>query len=276
MPPRTSKALTQNDIDEYIDQESDFAFELAIRKKLSEAGFNCSHAGSYRDPITDKIRAYDFRARRSIAQNMHIRLAVECKNIKPENPLLVYATERTDQEAYHCLLLRERFQGYTFCNPTKRSERLSVYPTKEPVGRCTDLVARAPDNSFKPPNDSVVYERLLQAVHSTEGLVREAAAENLSGKHLFAVIPMLVVPDNLLWQVDYAEDGRLLKRPRLVPRSTLFFGHSWTVPGGTNNVTYTVSHLEIVTIGLLKHRVDEFIQVDQLFKDTTKLLAPDP
>ena len=54
--------IDSTDLVEFLDTSSDFAFELACVKRLSELGYRCQHGGSYVDPVTKKARQFDIRA----------------------------------------------------------------------------------------------------------------------------------------------------------------------------------------------------------------------
>ena len=65
------------------------------------------------------------------------------------------------------------------------------------------------------------------------------------------VVPVLVVPPGLLWQVDYSEDGKMLAAPRQVTTSRLFLNHTWTATSRLFPVSYRLSHLEVITLAAL-------------------------
>lgn len=44
--------ISSNHIGEYLDDYSDFAFELKVLNKLVEMGFACEHGAVYEDPFT--------------------------------------------------------------------------------------------------------------------------------------------------------------------------------------------------------------------------------
>lgn len=261
-----SKEITHLDVDAYVKSTSDFAFEMSVRQQLNIAGCNCSHAATYRDPITDKIRAYDFRASVEFSPGKHARLAVECKNIRPDNPLLVYATERTSVEAFHQVLNLEKVGAYPLSTMQNFAGVHSIYPDSEQVGRATDQITRNHDGSFKPSNDSGTYEKLLQALHSTEDLVKKAALEPFSTSRLIAVLPVLVIPDGMLWQAEFKDDGTPVGAPQKIDRTCLFYNHKWTVPAPMNcTVDYTLSHLEIITLGAVATRIKHWSGSNGLF-----------
>jgi hypothetical protein len=90
--------ITAQDLTDFVNADSDFDFETRVLKHLREDGFTCSHSGTYRDPVMDKIRQYDIRAQKDRG-GLTLALAVECKNLRPNNPLLLSAVPPTDDEA---------------------------------------------------------------------------------------------------------------------------------------------------------------------------------
>lgn len=269
MKKRSTEPLTQPDLEQFLSRTSDFAFEMATLSELRKLDFVCEHAATYTDPVTEKIRAYDVRARRITGQRQ-VRLAVECKNIGPQSPLVVHATPRLAAEAYHTLLVRHRSSssGFDFQNARRREE--SVYPEGEPVGRHTDQPAKDSNNEFVSA-DSATYEKWLQAVNGSLDLLREASRAPLTGVQVHAIIPMLVVPPGSLWQVDYSEDGRVMEAVRPVDRTTLILRHVWTVSATLAEVRFDFSHLEIVTLAALASRVSDLVGPVGLFQDTDGL-----
>jgi len=95
-----STSITAKDLEEFASTNSDFDFEMRVLSLLQNAGLQCRHAGTYRDPVTDKIRQFDIRAFLHGGQYT-LAMAVECKNLRDQNPLLLSAVPRTHDEAFH-------------------------------------------------------------------------------------------------------------------------------------------------------------------------------
>jgi hypothetical protein len=231
---------------------------------LRGLGFECLHAGTYRDPITEKIRQFDIRA---VADrgNFTLALAVECKNLRDNNPLLLSAVPRTTAEAFRDLL---RF------NPQSPLMNRSVYAITgdesayrpgEMVGKKTDQVGRDSPGSLV-SNDEATFDKLNQAVNSCRDLIYEYALK-ASPPFVRAVVPLLVVPAGLLWQVDYNADGGLEVGPRKVTRATFFLNHSWRVDLALGQtLDYRLSHVELVTVDALAEVVEEYFGPGGFFK----------
>lgn len=250
MAPKKPLTITKTDITEFLSNESDFAFEMRVLHKLRVGvELNCEHGGTYIDPITQKARQFDIRARGE-ASPFSLRLAVECKNLRDTSPLLLHAVERTSEEAFHELIVRQTNHPFRV---VRVKDYESTYEPKAFVAKSTDQVARRDDGGFK-RGDADVYDKIAQAVSSTHDLVMEAVK---GGKDAaIAVIPMLVVPDNRLWQANYSANGNQLGEVREVEYAALFLNRTWEMTtGGVFRPPYTLSHMEIVTLSALETRV---------------------
>jgi hypothetical protein len=99
--------ITSKDLAEFVANDSDFAFEMQVLTQLKNTDFDCSHSGTYQDPVTAKIRQFDIRARKQKGPRV-LELAVECKNLRPEGPLLLSCIPRTAEEAHHDIIVQPR------------------------------------------------------------------------------------------------------------------------------------------------------------------------
>ena len=79
----------------YQKSQSDFEFEMVVLKSLRSAGFRCDHAGTYRDPVTSKLRQYDIRASMTWDEKRTLWLAVECKLLSRAYPLVISRVPRS-------------------------------------------------------------------------------------------------------------------------------------------------------------------------------------
>ena len=97
-------AITVDDLKRYIQGVSDFAFEVSVLKLLTDASYSCRHSGTYDDPVSGKTREFDIHAELDVPTAGHIpvfiRLAVECKNVKPNYPLVLHRVRRVRREAF--------------------------------------------------------------------------------------------------------------------------------------------------------------------------------
>ena len=92
--------ISPSDLLEYLESYSDFSFELAVLKMLRENDIECEHGGYYEDPVTNKSREFDIRATKTL-QNFRVRMAIECKNIRENFPILISCIPRHEQESFH-------------------------------------------------------------------------------------------------------------------------------------------------------------------------------
>jgi hypothetical protein len=239
-------AITDKDLATFVADDSDFAFEMQVLAQLRALEFECSHAGTYQDPVTSKIRQFDIRALKRDGAFL-LALGIECKNLRPNHPLLLSAVPRIAAEAFHDLV---------FCDTNPIVTRIravndAVYRVGEMVGKKTDQVGRDANDDLV-SDDTTTFDKLNQAVNSCRDLVMDAV--NKRPPHDTRVVaPVLIVPQGRLWQVDYGSDGKMAIAPRNVTRSTLFINHTWSVETGhpSRIVDYRMSHLEIVTIDAL-------------------------
>jgi hypothetical protein len=250
---RQETPLNKYDLATFARESSDFAFEMEVLRALRAAGLDCEHAATYTDPITSRLRAYDIRARH-ILPSQTVRLAVECKNLKSYSPLLVHATPRRPSEAYHTVVARVRgsLQSY------RREPPEAVYHAHEPVGRHTDQPFKD-DKGNLSSSDSATFEKWLQAVNGCNDLLIEIIRAPHSERGVHAIVPLLVIPEGTLWQVDYDDNGQVTEPPREVDKTTLILRHAWTAHTGSAPLSYDISHLEIATLPSLQHRVSSLI-----------------
>src|ERR1700722_6917285 len=161
--------ITAKDLADFATTNSDFGFEMQVLTRLRAEGFSCQHSGTYRDPVTKKIRQFDIRALADRGDST-LALAVECKNLRPSNPLLVSTVPRTSDESFHDLLVCQPHDGYTqFLTQTVR-ENASAYKPGNMVGKKTDQVGRDTSGELV-SNDEATFDKLNQAVNSCLGLV---------------------------------------------------------------------------------------------------------
>src|SRR5438874_9470337 len=92
------------DIKAAISDAVDFGQEMRVRNLLEVTpAINFEHGGTYKDQVTGKPRQFDFRCSLR-KQNALLSLAVECKNLSVESPLVISGTWRRNEEAFHELI----------------------------------------------------------------------------------------------------------------------------------------------------------------------------
>lgn len=252
--------ISATDMKAFIATEADFAFEMRVLHEMERLDYQCEHAGTFRDPVTDKIRQFDIRAR-SIRSPKNLWLSIECKNLRSESPLLVHAVPRPEPGSFHQVIGRWAPQRGATPKIITVERLESAYRPGEPVGKKTDQVTRKQRGFVH--SDSAVFDKVSQSINSARDLVAETGTLVVTGDTLLAVVPILVVPDGRLWQVDYARDGAIATPPRLVSAASLYLNHRWLI---TNyNLQYTLSHLEIVQLSGLEPLLDYLMGDHGLF-----------
>ena len=224
MGTRTEKALTEVDVCRYVSERSDFSFELKVLQKFLELGFTCEHGGTYNDPISEKGRQFDIRGIRTF-KNIRVVIAVECKNIGKNSPLIAHCVPRKEHEAYNCIARAkfnlddgrpDRVHGESLIE--KRTGQGSIYARNLPVCK---FLAQAWEERIKEEGvtkeiitgkDNEIYERWSQAISSCSDLIYKetnfyASDPNVEAEAYSIVIPMLMVPCETLWHTQFDESG---------------------------------------------------------------------
>lgn len=262
------------DIEEYLKGYSDFSFEISALKKLISMGFDCQHSGTYEDPITNKTRQFDIRATKiytlqeSPDKNndgiiiFRLCLAVECKNIRDNFPLVIHCTPRTENETYQCLVRSD----YRFSNKTAQCIKFTgnetFYEQGKYVGKSFDQVGRSNTGELITSNQDV-FDKITQANNSSYDLLKEShnLASVLKKVAISFVLPVLVVPKDSIWVVNYNKSG-VSSTPTNVEKISCYIGKQWTVTDNSSGRTmsYDLSHIEIVQIDSLAELIDDHFQ----------------
>ena len=248
------------DLAQFVSERSDFAFEMQILRILRGAQFTCSHSGTYRDPVTDKIRQYDIRAV-CVSGRMRLALAVECKNLQDNSPLLLSAVPRSASESFHHVLHTPRDAIRTTTRAMTDND--AFYKAGQMVGKQTDQVGKDTTGRLV-SDDQATFDKMNQAVNSCADFVKDFGIG--TSDLMTVIVPVLVIPSNRLWQVEYDTDGHLKQNPVPQSRGTLFLDHSWSAGSERlGYVNFRISHLECVTSDALKSWVDSCFAFDGLF-----------
>lgn len=256
------RPIGESDLTEYLNTQSDFAFELTVLKTLLGHDFTCEHGGSYDDPVTQKPREFDLRATKTIGHS-RIRLAVECKNLRHNFPLLISCVPRRFVEAFHevALSFAPTSDGFTPPAFQERAKAVrltggdSIYKPNELVGKSSAQVGRQSDGTVV-ASDSDVYAKWAQAISSAQELTDRACYDGERDElraYLSAVFPILVVPDGTLWLAEFDANGSRIGTPRPVDRCSYFIDKFYVGGDKLHGFSYQISHLEFVTLaGLVK------------------------
>jgi hypothetical protein len=267
--------IGEADLKEFLERESDFAFELQVLERLRNLGLSCEHGGTYEDRQTSKLRQFDIRARTKLGYG-ELHLAVECKHLRPNYPLLILRVPRRQDESFHDTLLtvdRERahIAGSDVvpamepqAEVIRVSAQHSVYSPDEGVGKSCSQVGR--DANGVTGSDAALFTKWTQAICSGQAVLEKVFNEvpdDKEGWVLSLVAPVVVVPDGRLWAVDYDDNGKRIGDPQQVARCSYFVSSEYSVRDLSGGMNYTFSHIDFVTFSELAHFIAMFGSRDE-------------
>lgn len=280
------------DLLEYLGAYSDFSFELAVLKMLRKCELDCDHGGHYEDPVTGKSREFDIRAQKTINQ-YRVRLAIECKNIRENFPVLVSYVPRHEHESYHQIAIvgeprsESRFAGLDLFRSRAKTLSItgehSLYRSGEPVGKSTVQVGRASNGTIT-ANDTELFERWGQCLSSANDLVRrvywDGDRDDLEDTYFSTVFPFVVVPNGRLWMVSYDESGNRVSDPAETDRCSCFVDKRYEMGTDRAKSYISLSHVEIVTMDGMRSFVEAYLigeeGMERIFPRNGILDALDP
>ena len=239
-------SITTADIEKYIQQQSDFAFEMEILQIIKrKCSYASSWGGVYFDPQTRKQREYDIRTELRLNYNLEkvLKLAIECKNFKPNYPLVISCTPRIEQEQKIDVWHWGSNAQYErqFCCPT------SFYQLNGWVGRSLDQVGKD-SNSDLIIEDNSTYDKWTQALASLHGMLEDALSYNASDGYDYLVfLPLIVVPDGTLWQINYSAEGQRAGDPKQVDSVNFWIDVEYLIKHDSRSEYYNISHLHFLT-----------------------------
>ena len=260
------------DIEEFLRDYDDFALELDIFQHALQLNTFAEHGGTYLDPVSGRHRQFDLRIRID-APDRSLHLAVECKNIGKNNPLLVSRIPREHEEAFHNVLhsYTHRAPGSAPGVPRDQAEVLPVsdlsglYPVGRPVGKSTAQVGRTIQGELTSA-DSESYEKWSQALSSANDLVSRAfrGCDLIQTRSCQSVVlPVLVLGDGTLWTADYSSSGSLSGPPTQAEEAELFVGRAYSAG---LNTEYKISHLHIYTRSRFREILTDLVNSDAFLR----------
>lgn len=225
MAKRELKPISGEDIQEFIDSNSDFGLEIQVKKAISDLGIIPLHGGTYLDPLQDINREYDFRF--TYKQGIRtLYIAVECKNISSYSPVLVSCLPRSANESKSQLfvvtkdkMLKSKAStrpggtryGLTNIFHPLEIENPKRYPVEQLCGKSVNQVTRKGDGSFS-GKDSEIFDRWSQAVSSLIDFSQEPRTISIATEYeLHAFLPIVVIPDERLWHIGYDSLGNVIQ-----------------------------------------------------------------
>lgn len=285
MPKLQDVNISKAELIDFLDNSSDFAFELRCLKRLNDIGYSCRHGGSYTDPVTKKTRQFDIRADK-VHEKLSVHCAIECKNLTDSFPLLVMCVPRAEDESFHDLMMSYHpdlvKQSYPRapafdkkCETIRVEHPNSVYAVGQPVGKSCAQVGKAISNDIV-GTDAEVFEKWSQALASADDLadVASSKGEEENDFHLAAILAFVVVPDGKLWTVDYDETGNRTTDPTQTDYCSFFVGQFYPYVF-MERTSLVVSHLEFVTLSGLETLLKDVLIPDNEWFPVTKLCKVD-
>jgi hypothetical protein len=246
-----TREIIADHITHYLDSRDDFDLELFGYRVLKERGWIAHHGGMYVDPITGKPRQYDIQARYEFSLGRHLALAVECKALSTEFPLVVSRVKREYMDCGHEIIKRwwrPEHDDAAFDIERSDPKRLQLYALDQMVGKSATQIRLSENGKKITASDADTYDKWSQALASSAELVNVAALlKNREPAPVFTfVMPILLVPDATLWVVDYTEDG---KRgvPDPVNEALLYVDRAHEIKGRYGTLAYHMSNLHVYT-----------------------------
>lgn len=272
-------------LNRYLNEKSDFNFELKILNMMRGLNITCEHSGTYMDSGTGIVREFDIRAHASNENHTHLRMAVECKNLKRNNPLLVMCVKRNNNESFHHVVkgYREsginRFIDRTFYDGAPDVVKMcgmdSLYPPSSYTGKSISQVAVLSNGNEISASDSDVFSKWTQCVASSVDLIKDSLWDyhNRNGDNfetISLILPILVIPDETLWSVKFDDDGNKLGDPELTNHVSVYIDRQNIIGENTRHTKvnhYCLSHIDIFTkSGLEAYLIDNEIFNNGLIK----------
>ena len=275
------KPITQADLSQFVQEESSFAFEMKVRELFAAKRFRYRHGGTYDDPHTGLPRQFDVTVDLNLSGAyipFRLRMAIECKCLSEFAPMLVYRSPRSAYEAGHHVIARtcgdrDAVEGYMqhHANPPKFSGGTGPFPecctlelpasrcmysSGEFVGKSIECVSKDRVGNFK-GGDKEIYGRWSQALQSASALLPNVTGD-FYGNEKFVInwiIPILVVPDDRLYVVDFDDAGTQRGDPALTGRTSFFVDYKPTTIS-IDGPEFRFGHLEIMTFSALKNFVE--------------------
>jgi len=260
-PTPATKPISPSDIRAVVSKEDDFGHEMRVGRIIRGIpAVKAEHGGTYTDTITRKPRQFDYRC--SLTKELaHLFLAVECKNITPNVPLVICGADRQDNESFHDLIesrnghfkRRSAIINGSSSITRRASGADSIYPPGHFVGKSIVRI-QADKTPMVRTSDSDIYDKWAQAISSAVGLAESAcglAFETRVNKCYAAIVPAVVVPDNLLWIAAYDQNGNISVDPKQVDECELFVAREIEVGGGKGTPLFhriTFSHVHLFAL----------------------------
>ena len=291
--PSSIMALNAKEIEQAVLQTDDFGFEMKVNgllKKVDEKimqrlarGGNDeqvtraehAHGGTYVDGQTGKPRQFDFQCTLIYSRPRvpsivrRVSMGIECKNLNPDSPLIVCGRSRTQAESCHAFIQAAWENENRVLNFKQVTANRVLYSVGEFEGKSIVRLKRdVQRKTLEGIADADVYDRWSQAIASCQGLAQAACAHHdpeggrLTHRVTF-VLPAVIVPDGLLWQAAYGDDGSLPKGAESVEECTFYVGRQFDIDGIGQLRRFPVSHIHFFTLPGFDKFVNELVDDQQ-------------
>jgi len=208
-------------------QSSDLDFELRVHEYLKSVGCQSDHGGRYLDRITQKMREYDILAvppkhslngGTEVAPFYSTKLAIECKNVTQEFPVVV-GVRPYEQELILGLRLRRdsrvELTGYNCgINIARMHECVARFGQDfiEHIGVEIGQVAASGKGG---KTESGLYDKWSQAIHHSVvrygEMIADIARGSNNGDMPIWCPAVLVVPDDRLFIAVRGKSGVVVR-----------------------------------------------------------------
>ena len=208
---------------------------------------------------------------------------MECKNLKESFPLVIHATQRERRDSFHNILckrppyfskiVRGENANVDF---SQRTSNIKIIGAKTPylpgqwVGKGMDQIGLSNDTPPKfVTSDRETYEKMNQSVNSAMEMITLVEDHSELYYRFIAVLPILVVPNNTLWQINYKIGGQVDGTPNKVNHVQYYLNQEFTITEyKTRNYVvpekrnYTFTHLDIVTLDAIPTLLESYFNND--------------
>lgn len=253
----SQKAVGVDAINRYLSAQSDFAFEMEILQIVKkQCSGQTSWGGSYYDIKTGKQREYDIRTELPASRSRiddWLELAIECKNIGENYPLVISCTKRDRSEqkidswrwpmSHSHKGVEPMIQLGTFY----RRHTHNLWRDDEFIGRALDQVGEDSKGDLV-FGDEDIFNKWSQALNSTCGILHDALDRRNPDRWLNLVfLPAVVVPNGTLWQVRYDDTGKIIGVPKPVDYLPYWIGNEYEISLMDRAENYKIYELNFFT-----------------------------
>lgn len=262
--------ISESDITTYLKTTFDFSFELSVLEMLRNHNIDCQHGGTYEDPVTKKMRQYDIRALKKVGNfdRIKVSMAIECKKIREEYPIIISSVPRVKAESYHQIAIYDK-SSQARARVISIREQYSIYKLNSLVGKDTKQYKRGKDGESS-DNDKDMFEKLTQCFNSSNDLISMGFDEINKSKDIHCrtiILPIVVVPNRMLWIAEYHANGERVDT-KLTQQCSYFVERPYKFGNNHFNDSMILSHLEIMTFDGLKEFVATSLKDEATISET--------